>query len=65
MVKNFFLVIVTVPVGYLKQFAGQMFSPPLPTSKILALDGIGMIFFLLALLLRKTFDWDLSKKFSV
>lgn len=34
-------VIVTVPVGYLKQFGQQMFSPPLPTSKVLALDGIG------------------------
>lgn len=34
-------VIVTVPVGCLKQFGHQMFSPPLPTSKILALDGIG------------------------
>jgi len=34
-------VIVTVPVGYLKQFGQRMFSPPLPTSKTLALDGIG------------------------
>jgi len=34
-------VIVTIPVGYLKEYAHQLFSPPLPTSKMLALTGIG------------------------